>query len=60
MGFLTPDVPQVPKPPNPARNPTPLSRDGPGSGGYSSFVTSSPAGLRRKSDFNKVSLIGGG
>jgi hypothetical protein len=63
MGFLTPDVPNPPPPPNPASTPMSpkslLTPAGAQSGAASSFVAG-PAGLRRKSELNKTSLIGGG
>lgn len=59
MGLGTPDIPPAPKPPNPAMNPV-LSKLGPKiDKAYQSLITSSPAGLKRKTT-GKTSLIGGG
>ena len=63
MSFLSPKVPDAPKPPTPAATPItmfqPKLGDNPNSG-YGSLITASPAGLRRKGPFNKTALIGGG
>lgn len=60
MGFLFPKVPSPPPPPNPAVNPTAPKLSAQQPMGASSLISSSPAGLARKSGLNKTSLIGGG
>lgn len=61
MGFLFPSVPKPIPPANAASNPTaPKSDSSSGAGPAFSPFASSPAALKRKSDLNKTSLIGGG
>jgi hypothetical protein len=66
MGFLTPKPPKVPPPPTPANTPTsPLVPSGSIDSNLdfgaspSSLISTSPSGLKRKAQINKISLIGG-
>jgi hypothetical protein len=58
MGFLSPNVPK----PMPAANPAinPKSDKSLLSGSFLSPAVSGPAGLKRKNELGKTSLIGGG
>lgn len=61
MGFLTPSVPKPVPQANAAVNPSPPKPDeGMSQGAAFSPFTASPAALKRKSELNKTSLIGGG
>jgi hypothetical protein len=63
MSFLTPDKPKAPPPPpttpTKADSSVLAAAERDNIGGYSSFISAGPIGLKRKASTKKASLIGG-